>query len=137
MTSAREVLPIVFGVDAMDAANATLVRATDEAVRRGVPLQLVHAVLPVTIPCAGVEETAHHRALRQLGDEALDKAMVRAQSRRDSEGPSYAGQYHPRRWARRADGRAGTHQHRERVEDGHPASGKESSLEPHFNATEW
>ncbi|WP_406306809.1 universal stress protein [Streptomyces sp. NBC_00885] len=80
MTSAREVRPVVFGVDTED-QDAALVWATDEAARRGVPLQLVHAVLPVTHRVRGVEETAHHRALRQLGDEELDKAMVCAHER--------------------------------------------------------
>ncbi|WP_328404259.1 universal stress protein [Streptomyces sp. NBC_00390] len=74
------VLPIVFGVDAVN-RNAALDWAIDEAARRGVPLQLVHAVLPVTHHVRGVEETAHHKALRQLGDEALDKAMARSHER--------------------------------------------------------
>jgi nucleotide-binding universal stress UspA family protein len=81
MTSASDVLPIVFGVDAAEPANAPLVWAADEAALRGVPLQLVHAVLPVTHHVRGVEETAHHKALRQLGDEALDKAMGRSHER--------------------------------------------------------
>ncbi|MEU2429399.1 universal stress protein [Streptomyces sp. NPDC007861] len=80
MTSASEVLPVVFGVDTVD-QDAALAWATDEAARRGVPLELVHAVLPVTHRVRGVEETAHHKSLRELGDEALDKAMVRAHER--------------------------------------------------------
>ncbi|MFI2368089.1 universal stress protein [Streptomyces sp. NPDC018833] len=78
MTSASDVLPIVLGVDAVNPADAALEWATDEAARRGVPLRLVHAVMPVTHRVRGVEDTAHHKALRQLGDEALDKAMARA-----------------------------------------------------------
>jgi nucleotide-binding universal stress UspA family protein len=80
MTSAGEVLPIVFGVDIVE-QDAALAWATEEAARRGAPLQLVHAVLPVTHHVRGVEETAHHKALRQLGDEALDKAEARAHER--------------------------------------------------------
>ncbi len=81
MTSASEVLPIMFGVDPVEPANAALAWAADEAARRGAPLQLINAVLPVTLRVRGVEETAHHKALRQLGDEALDKAIVRAHER--------------------------------------------------------
>lgn len=80
MTSAGAVLPIVFGVDVVD-QDAALAWATDEAARRGVPLRLVHAVLPVTHHVRGVEETAYHKAWRQLGDEALDKAEARAHER--------------------------------------------------------
>lgn len=46
MTSAGEVLPVVFGVDVVDQA-AALVWATDEAAHRGVPLRLVHAIAVV------------------------------------------------------------------------------------------
>ncbi|MFD7402343.1 universal stress protein [Streptomyces sp. NPDC059866] len=80
VTSAGEVLPIVFGVDILE-QDAALAWATDEAARRRVPLHLVHAVLPVTHHVRGVEETAHHKALRQLGDEALDNAEARAHER--------------------------------------------------------
>ncbi|WP_328885262.1 universal stress protein [Streptomyces sp. NBC_00316] len=81
MTSASDVLPVVVGVDAAEPANAALDWATDEAALRGASLQLVHAVLPVSHHVRGVEETAHHKALRQLGDEALDKAMLRPHER--------------------------------------------------------
>ncbi|TVL88618.1 universal stress protein [Streptomyces sp. SAJ15] len=80
MTDTR-VLPVVFGVDAAN-QDAALDWATDEAARRGVPLQLVHAVLPATHHVRGVEETARHKALRQLGDVAVDRATVRARARR-------------------------------------------------------
>ncbi|MGW7363728.1 universal stress protein [Streptomyces sp. NPDC054841] len=81
MTPVSEALPIVFGVDAVEPADAALAWATDEAARRGAALQLVHAVLPVTHHVRGVEETAHHKAMRQLGDESLDKATARAHER--------------------------------------------------------
>lgn len=81
MTAASEPLPIMLGVDAAEPADAALAWAIDEAARRGVRLHLVHAVLPVTHRVRGVEETAHHKALRQLGDEALDKATARAHER--------------------------------------------------------
>ncbi|MFF3323977.1 universal stress protein [Streptomyces sp. NPDC002889] len=81
MTSASDHLPIVFGVDAIEPAEAAVAWAADEAARRGVPLRLVHAVLPVAHHVRGVEESAHHKALRLLGDEALDKTTVRAHER--------------------------------------------------------
>ncbi|WP_338674843.1 universal stress protein [Streptomyces sp. SCSIO 30461] len=80
MTAGGE-LPIVFGVDAAEPAGAAAAWAADEAVRRGASLKLVHAVVPVTHHVRGVEETAHHKALRQLGSEALDKAAVFAHAR--------------------------------------------------------
>ncbi|MHC0429805.1 universal stress protein [Streptomyces sp. O3] len=79
MTSER-IHPVVFGVDALD-QDAALAWAADEAARRGAPLRLVHAVLPVTHHVRGVEETAHHKALRRLGDAVLDKATARAHER--------------------------------------------------------
>ncbi|MCX4510675.1 universal stress protein [Streptomyces sp. NBC_01619] len=81
MTSNSAVLPVVFGVDAVQPADAALDWAADEAARRGAPLQLVHAVLPATHHVRGAEDTAHHKGLRRLGDEALDKATVRAHER--------------------------------------------------------
>ncbi|MDI3406856.1 universal stress protein [Streptomyces cavernicola] len=73
--------PVVFGVDSAQ-QDAALAWAVDEAARRRAPLHLVHAVLPVTHHVHGVVETAHHKELRQLGDELLDKAVVRARERR-------------------------------------------------------
>lgn len=73
-------LPVVFGVDTLPQDTA-LDWAVDEAAHRGVPLLLVHAVPPVTHHVRGVEETAHHKVLRELGDETLDKAMARAHER--------------------------------------------------------
>ncbi|MFC5801698.1 universal stress protein [Streptomyces formicae] len=81
MTSDSAALPIVFGLDAEKPADAALDWAADEAARRGAHLQLLHAVLPVTHHVRGVEETTHHKALRRLGDEALDKATARAHER--------------------------------------------------------
>ncbi|NBE50265.1 universal stress protein [Streptomyces boluensis] len=73
--------PVVFGVDSAP-QDAALAWATDEAARRQVPLHLVHAVLPAAHHVHGVVETAHHKELRQLGDELLDKAVVRVRERR-------------------------------------------------------
>ncbi|MFE7774987.1 universal stress protein [Streptomyces sp. NPDC057445] len=81
MTAAGEGLPVVFGVDAVKRTEAAVDRAADEAARRGVPLQLVHAVTPAFHHVPGVEETAHHKALRALGDEALDEARLRVHER--------------------------------------------------------
>lgn len=81
MTSDRGALPIMYGVDAAQPADAALDWAADEAARRGVRLHLVHAVLPVTHHVRGVEETAHHKGMRALGEEALDKAAGRARER--------------------------------------------------------
>ncbi|MEU4132203.1 universal stress protein [Streptomyces wuyuanensis] len=81
MTSGSGVLPIMYGVDAAQPADAALDWAADEAARRGARLHLVHAVLPVTHHVRGVEETAHHKAMRALGEEALDKAAGRARER--------------------------------------------------------
>ncbi|WP_240134634.1 universal stress protein [Streptomyces sp. MUM 178J] len=81
MTTASENPPVVFGVDAQEPADTAADYAADEAVRRRTSLRLVHAVLPVTHHVRGVEESAHHKALRELGDEALDKATARALER--------------------------------------------------------
>ncbi|MFD4587313.1 universal stress protein [Streptomyces sp. NPDC058434] len=81
MTSDSGVLPIMYGVDAAQPADAALDWAADEAARCGVRLHLVHAVLPVTHHVRGAEETAHHKAMRALGEEALDKAAGRARER--------------------------------------------------------
>ncbi|MFE3657535.1 universal stress protein [Streptomyces sp. NPDC059165] len=80
MTTIRR-LPVVVGIDVQDQGVA-LDWAADEAARRSVPLRLLHAVLPVAHHVRGVSETAHHKALRRLGDEALARSLQRVRERR-------------------------------------------------------
>jgi len=81
MTSASERRPIVLGVDALGPGPMAVAWAADEAGRRGLPLRLVHAVPPMSHDIRGYEEDLHYRALRERGDEALDRASVLARER--------------------------------------------------------
>ncbi|MFD0274606.1 universal stress protein [Kitasatospora sp. NPDC127111] len=73
---AGERRPIVFGVDAARPGPMAAVWAADEAERRGLPLRLVHAVPVMTRELRAFEEARYRKALRELGDEALDKASA-------------------------------------------------------------
>jgi len=90
MTAASERRPIVFGVDALAPGPMAVAWAADEAARRGLPLRLVHAVPAVIHGIRGYEEDRHHKALRALGDEALDKASALARERHPQLEPTTA-----------------------------------------------
>ncbi|MFI8458587.1 universal stress protein [Kitasatospora sp. NPDC085464] len=82
MTSVSERRPIVFGVDALEPEPMAVAWAADEADRRGLPLRLLHAVPPVIHDLRGFEEDRYHKALRERGDAALDRAVGLARARR-------------------------------------------------------
>ncbi|MEU9048195.1 MULTISPECIES: universal stress protein [unclassified Kitasatospora] len=81
MTSPSERRPIVFGVDALELEPMALAWAVDEAGRRGLLLRLLHAVPPVLHDLRGFEEGRYHKALREHGDAALDRAADFARTR--------------------------------------------------------
>ncbi|MFJ1708404.1 universal stress protein [Kitasatospora sp. NPDC088346] len=81
MTSVSERRPIVFGVDALEPEPMAVAWAADEADRRGLPLRLLHAVPPVIHDLRGFEEDRYHKALRERGDAALDRATGLARTR--------------------------------------------------------
>ncbi|MGW3960642.1 universal stress protein [Amycolatopsis sp. NPDC005003] len=75
MTEAS-VRPIVVGVDGSTAATHAVSWAAQEAVRRDVPLVVVHAcaLVPVAVPYAEALVPAYHRAQLEYGREWLDAA---------------------------------------------------------------
>jgi nucleotide-binding universal stress UspA family protein len=71
--------PVVVGVDGSDSALHAVRWAADEARRRGVGLQLVHAFeIPVGYPPGFVDWHALHEALAARGRSALDQARAAA-----------------------------------------------------------
>ncbi|MEU0533881.1 universal stress protein [Amycolatopsis tolypomycina] len=70
------VRPIVVGVDGSTAATHAVSWAAREAVRRDVPLVVVHAcaLVPVAVPYAEALVPAYHRAQLEYGREWLDAA---------------------------------------------------------------
>ncbi|MQS17133.1 universal stress protein [Streptomyces kaniharaensis] len=73
--------PVVLGVDAHDTGRMTAAWAADEADRRGLPLQLVHAVPSLFREFRAFDEGRYHKALRERGDQALDRAAAVARER--------------------------------------------------------
>ncbi|MBP0450598.1 universal stress protein [Kitasatospora sp. RG8] len=80
-TSAGGRQPIVLGVDAVTTGRMTDAWAADEADRRGLPLRLVHAVPTPAHELHAYGEGRYHKALRERGDEALDRAASAARER--------------------------------------------------------
>ncbi|WP_406208784.1 universal stress protein [Kitasatospora sp. NBC_01560] len=78
MASSNRRRPVVLGIDASAPRSAAVLWAAAEAGLRGVPLRMVHAVLPMEVNLRGFEESDHHRRLRQRGEEALDEASALA-----------------------------------------------------------
>ncbi|MEV7780171.1 universal stress protein [Kitasatospora sp. NPDC088351] len=81
MTSASERRPVVLGVDAVTTGAMTTAWAADEADRRGLPLRLVHAIPTPVHELRAFDEGRYHKALRERGDEALDRAAGVARER--------------------------------------------------------
>ncbi|WP_206796304.1 universal stress protein [Amycolatopsis sp. MtRt-6] len=75
------VRPIVVGVDGSTAATHAVSWAAQEAVRRDLPLVIVHAcaLVPVAVPYAEGLVPAYHRAQLEYGREWLDAAESVAQ----------------------------------------------------------
>ncbi|MEV4143844.1 universal stress protein [Amycolatopsis sp. NPDC049691] len=73
---AAGVRPIVVGVDGSTAATHAVGWAAQEALRRDLPLVIVHAcaLVPVTVPYAEALVPAYHRAQLEYGREWLDAA---------------------------------------------------------------
>ncbi|MFD0278860.1 universal stress protein [Kitasatospora sp. NPDC127111] len=68
--------PVVLGVDASAPRSPAVLWAAEEAARRGAPLRMVHATLPMEVDIRGFAESDHHRALRDQGVEALAEASA-------------------------------------------------------------
>ncbi|MFD0531064.1 universal stress protein [Kitasatospora arboriphila] len=81
MTSAVGSRPVVVGVDAGDPASAALAWAADEAVRRGLPLRLVHAVPPSSRDYRGFDEGHYRTAMHEAGEAALGEARLAVEER--------------------------------------------------------
>ncbi|WP_431682244.1 universal stress protein [Kitasatospora sp. KL5] len=81
MTSPVGSRPIVVGVDADDPASPALAWAADEAVRRGLPLRLVHAVPPTGRDVRGFDEGQYRVALHEAGEAALGEARLAIEER--------------------------------------------------------
>jgi nucleotide-binding universal stress UspA family protein len=72
----REHHPVVVGVDGSESALHAAQWAANEAIRRGVPLRLVHAFeLPFRYPTSITEEDSIHTAMREQANHALAKAV--------------------------------------------------------------
>lgn len=71
------VRPIVVGVDGSTAAARAVRWAAQEAVRRDLPLVIVHAcaLVPVAVPYAQGLVPAYHQAQLEYGREWLDAAV--------------------------------------------------------------
>ncbi|MEU6236577.1 universal stress protein [Kitasatospora sp. NPDC047058] len=82
MTSARPRGPIVLGVDAASADPMAVAWAADEADRLGLPLRLVHAIPPSARGDRSFDAGRSHKALRELGDRALERAAAAVRARR-------------------------------------------------------
>ncbi|MEU6973179.1 universal stress protein [Kitasatospora aureofaciens] len=73
--------PVVLGVDALDTGLMTATWAADEADHRGLPLRLVHAVPSLFSEFRAFDHGRYHKALRERGDQALDRAAAAARER--------------------------------------------------------
>ncbi|PBC76224.1 nucleotide-binding universal stress UspA family protein [Streptomyces sp. TLI_235] len=81
MTSAVGSHQIVVGVDAENPASPALAWAADEAVRRGLPLRLVHAVPPSSRDARGFDEGQYRTAMHEAGEAALGEARLAVEER--------------------------------------------------------
>ncbi|PBC67602.1 nucleotide-binding universal stress UspA family protein [Streptomyces sp. TLI_235] len=81
-TAARR--PIVLGVDAPAPALTAVAWAADEAVRRGRPLRLVHAVSPPPYGFTSAEWVGSLKEQHREGGVALDRAALLARERHPS-----------------------------------------------------